>query len=38
MEVTGWPVATVVRGYVVMRHGEAQGAPIGRPVRFLEKE
>ena len=36
MEVTGWPVATVVRGQVVMRDGEAQGAPVGRPVRFVE--
>ncbi len=36
MEVTGWPVATVVRGQVVMRDGEALGAPVGKPVRFVE--
>ena len=36
MEVTGWPMATVVRGQVVMRDGEALGDPVGRPVRFLE--
>ena len=34
--VTGWPMATVVRGAVVMRDGELQGAPRGRPVNFLE--
>ena len=34
--VTGWPVATVVRGRVVMRDGELLGAPAGRPVRFQE--
>lgn len=32
--VTGWPVATVVRGNVVMREGEVLGAPVGRLVRF----
>ncbi len=35
-EVAGWPVATVLRGRVVMRDGELQGSPVGRPVRFLE--
>jgi dihydroorotase len=34
MKVTGWPVATVVRGYIVMCDEEVQGDPIGRPVRF----
>jgi dihydroorotase len=34
LSVTGWPVATIVRGSIVMRDGELQGAPIGRPVRF----
>ena len=34
MRVTGWPVATVVRGAVVMRDDEVQGAPRGRLVRF----
>jgi len=36
MTVTGWPAATVVRGRTVMRDDELQGAPAGRPVRFLE--
>ncbi|NRA97164.1 MAG: dihydroorotase [Planctomycetes bacterium] len=34
MELTGWPVATIVRGNVVMRDGETVGSPIGRPARF----
>ena len=34
--VTGWPVATVVRGRVVMRDDELCGAPHGQPARFLE--
>jgi dihydroorotase len=32
--VTGWPVATVVRGHVVMRDGELLGPPVGRPISF----
>jgi dihydroorotase len=36
MTVTGWPVATVVRGRVVMRDGELVGPPIGDLVRFVE--
>ncbi|GEO81936.1 dihydroorotase [Pararhodospirillum oryzae] len=32
--VTGWPVMTVIRGHVVMREGELQGAPLGAPMRF----
>ncbi|MEZ4399541.1 MAG: dihydroorotase [Kofleriaceae bacterium] len=35
-EVTGWPVATVVRGHVVMRDGALVGDAIGRPLRFDE--
>jgi len=34
MRVTGWPMATVVRGHVVMQDDEVLGAPIGRLVRF----
>ncbi len=34
MPVTGWPVATIVRGAVVMRDGEVLGAPSGRLVQF----
>jgi dihydroorotase len=32
--VTGWPVATVVRGRIVAREGELIGEPAGAPVRF----
>lgn len=34
MRVVGWPVATVVRGAVVMREDEVLGTPRGRLVRF----
>jgi dihydroorotase len=34
MHVTGWPVATIVRGRPVMREDEVLGAPGGRLVRF----
>jgi dihydroorotase len=34
--VTGWPMATIVRGQVVMRDGEIRGAAAGQPVTFLE--
>jgi len=36
MTVTGWPIATIVRGRLVMRDGQLVGDPVGRPVRFLE--
>ena len=36
MQVTGWPVGTVIRGNVVMRDGEVLGDPIGAPVRFQD--
>ena len=36
MECTGKATATIVRGRVVMRDGELQGAAHGRPVRFQE--
>ena len=32
--VTGWPVATLVRGRVVMRDDEVQGVAQGKPVEF----
>lgn len=35
-EVTGWPVLTVIRGHIVMREDELQGAATGQPVRFRE--
>ncbi len=34
MEVTGWPIATIVRGNMVMRDGALQGAASGQPVMF----
>jgi dihydroorotase len=34
MEVTGWPVATILRGQAVMREDEVLGAPRGRLVKF----
>ncbi len=33
---TGWPVATILRGQIVMRDGEIVGRAAGRPVRFVE--
>jgi dihydroorotase len=35
MRVTGWPVATIVRGRLVMRDG-ALARPAGAPVRFVD--
>jgi dihydroorotase len=35
VETTGWPVATVLRGRVVMREGAVE-PPSGRAVRFVE--
>ena len=36
VEATGWPMATIVRGRVVMKDGELIGSAHGRPVRFQE--
>ncbi len=36
METTGWPVATVLSGSIVMRDGALQGTPKGRRLRFIE--
>ncbi len=35
MQVTGWPVHTVVGGHFAVRDGHLQGAPMGQPVSFL---
>uniref|UniRef100_UPI0032B112E0 dihydroorotase n=1 Tax=uncultured Brevundimonas sp. TaxID=213418 RepID=UPI0032B112E0 len=35
-KATGWPMATILRGRVVMQDGELIGAARGRPVRFME--
>jgi dihydroorotase len=34
MAITGWPVATIVRGAIVMRDDEVQGEPTGKLVKF----
>ncbi len=34
--VTGWPVATVIRGRAVMRDGQLIGTPTGKAMRFGE--
>ena len=36
MEAHGWPVATVIRGTVVMRDGDVIAPGRGQPMRFLE--
>ena len=36
MEVTGWPIATIIRGRVVMRDDQIVAPSLGEPVRFLE--
>jgi dihydroorotase len=36
MEAKGWPMATIVRGTVVMREDEVVAPHLGQPVRFLE--
>lgn len=38
MTVTGWPLATVVRGRIVMRDGALQGEPCGELLRFFETD
>jgi len=34
--VTGWPIATLIRGRIAMREDEVLGAGSGEPVRFVE--
>lgn len=36
MLVRGWPIATVIRGNVVMRDGAVLQKPIGKPVSFTD--
>lgn len=36
LELTGWPVATILRGQIVMRDGQRLGVPMGVPARFLD--
>jgi dihydroorotase len=35
-EAKGWPMATIIRGIVVMQDGELATPSIGEPMRFLE--
>jgi dihydroorotase len=35
-EVTGWPMATIIRGQVVMQNGELAAKAAGQPLRFGE--
>jgi dihydroorotase len=35
-EAKGWPMATIIRGRVVMRDGEVAAPHLGHPVRFQE--
>jgi len=37
MEVTGWPVMTILGGNIAMRDGEISGTPSGKAVIFTEK-
>jgi dihydroorotase len=34
MPITGWPVATIIRGQVVMQEDEVIGQPLGKLVKF----
>jgi dihydroorotase len=36
MDITGWPIATIVRGHQVMRDDEVRLEGLGEPVRFQE--
>ncbi len=36
MAITGWPMATVIRGHTAMRDGELSPEPGGKPVRFWD--
>ncbi|HKX65326.1 MAG TPA: dihydroorotase [Rhizomicrobium sp.] len=36
MKTKGWPVATILRGNIVMRDFAATGTALGQPVRFVE--
>jgi dihydroorotase len=36
MQTTGWPVATIIRGRIVMRDGALVGPAGGAPIRFVE--
>ncbi len=35
-KVTGWPIATIIRGNIVMREDTLLGDPLGEPLRYQE--
>jgi dihydroorotase len=35
-EAKGWPMATIIRGQIIMRDGEVTTPSVGAPMRFLE--
>jgi dihydroorotase len=35
-EVTGWPIATIIRGAIVMQEDELVAKSIGKPVKFID--
>ncbi|GAB5478473.1 MAG: dihydroorotase [Marinobacter nauticus] len=35
-KITGWPIHTVIRGHVVVREEQLEGAPRGKTIQFLE--
>jgi len=37
MKITGWVMATIIRGKIVARDDDLLDRPIGEPVRFLER-
>jgi dihydroorotase len=38
MEITGWPVMTILRGMPIMQDDELLGSAVGQPVRFQKEE
>ena len=36
LKVKGWPIATILRGAIVMQEDEIIGEPLGKAVRFFE--
>lgn len=35
MKIKGWPIATIIRGHIVMRDDQLLDNPIGKPLRFI---
>jgi len=36
MDVTGWPIMTIIRGHIIMKDDEILGSPAGAPISFRE--